>query len=197
MSEPLVVATHNNGKLTEIRALLADFPFDIRSISEYDVPAPEETGLSFVENALLKARHAAKACNSIALADDSGLVVDALNGQPGIYSARFAGSGATDADNIHALLTAMKAVPEGQRSARFICVLCYLRHAEDPDPLICRGVWKGEILTAPNGQSGFGYDPVFYVRDQGLTAAQMPAITKNFLSHRGQALRQLLQLLGQ
>ncbi len=195
--EPLVVATHNAGKLTEIRAILADFPFDVRGLAEFNIEGAEETGASFVENALLKARHAAKSCNSIALADDSGLVVDALNGQPGIYSARYAGPNATDTDNIAALLHALKDVPEGQRSARFICVLCYMRHADDPDPLICRGVWEGEILTSADGQGGFGYDPIFFVRQENQTAAQMSPITKNFSSHRGQALRQLLQLLGQ
>jgi len=160
--------------------------------SHYNVADAEETGLTFVENAILKARNAAQHTGLPALADDSGLEVDALHGAPGIYSARYAGPMASDAENLGKLLAMLKDVPEEKRGAHFQCVLVYLRHALDPTPLICQGAWEGRILTAPRGTSGFGYDPVFFVPSHACSAAELPAETKNVLSHRGQALRQLL-----
>jgi XTP/dITP diphosphohydrolase len=188
----LVVATGNAGKLHEITEILGAVGIGV-------VPfVPEglaETGRSFVENALIKARHAAVQTGRPALADDSGLEVDALQGAPGIYSARYAGEGASDGDNLARLLTDMADVPDERRSARFHCVLAYLRHPEDPVPLIAHGVWEGRVLHAPCGTNGFGYDPVFYVPSHGCSAAELAPAVKNRLSHRGRALRQLHRLL--
>jgi XTP/dITP diphosphohydrolase len=163
--------------------------------SELAVSDADETGLTFIENAIIKARHAALATGLAAIADDSGLAVDALGGAPGIYSARYAGEAATDADNIAKLLQALKDVPKAQRSAQFHCVLVYLRHAEDPTPLVCHGIWHGEITPAPQGNAGFGYDPVFYVAAEGCTSAELSRERKQQLSHRGKALAQLLSQL--
>jgi len=189
----LVVATGNAGKLHEITEVLGALGIAV-------VPfVPEglvETGRSFVENALIKARHAALHTGRPALADDSGLEVDALAGAPGIYSARYAGDGASDGDNVARLLTEMADVPDGRRSACFHCLLAYLRHPEDPVPLIAHGVWEGRVLHASSGTNGFGYDPVFYVPSHGCSSAELPPEVKNRLSHRGQALRQLRRLLG-
>ena len=188
----LVVATGNAGKLHEITGVLGALGIAV-------VPfVPEglaETGRSFVENALIKARHAALQTGRPALADDSGLEVDALAGAPGIYSARYAGDGASDGDNVARLLTEMADVPDERRSARFHCLLAYLRHPEDPIPLIAHGVWEGRVLHASSGAHGFGYDPVFYVPSHGCSAAELAPAVKNRLSHRGQALRQLRRLL--
>ena len=156
----------------------------------------EETGLTFVENAILKARNAAQHTGLPAIADDSGLEVDALAGAPGIYSARYAGAGATDLENLEKLLDALADVPEENRSARFQCLMVYMRHADDPTPLICQGSWEGRILTAARGSNGFGYDPVFYVPTHNCASAELAADIKNSLSHRGQALRQLVAALG-
>jgi XTP/dITP diphosphohydrolase len=164
--------------------------------SVVNVPEAEETGLSFVENAILKARNAAHHSGLPAIADDSGLVVDALNGAPGIYSARYAGAKASDRDNMDKLLADLHTVPDAERSARFHCLLVYMRHAGDPTPLICQGIWEGTILHAPRGDHGFGYDPVFYVPSAGKTAAELEPVLKNRLSHRGQALHQLLRILA-
>ncbi|MGH8563388.1 MAG: RdgB/HAM1 family non-canonical purine NTP pyrophosphatase [Gammaproteobacteria bacterium] len=189
----LVVATGNAGKLHEITEVLGALGIAV-------VPfVPEglaETGRSFVENALIKARHAALHTGRPALADDSGLEVDALQGAPGIYSARYAGEEASDGDNLARLLTELADVPDERRSARFHCLLAYLRHPEDPVPLIAHGVWEGRVLHAPCGTNGFGYDPVFYVPSRGCSAAELPPEVKNRLSHRGQALRQLHRMLG-
>lgn len=194
-TEVMVLASGNPGKIAEINALLADTGIGVRSQADFAVPEVPETGLTFVENALQKARHAARASGLAAIADDSGLEVDALRGAPGIYSARYAGPGASDADNVAKLLAAMAEVPPPQRTARFQCLMVALRHAEDPTPIICQGTWEGWILEAPRGERGFGYDPVFFVPTQGLTAAELAPEVKNALSHRGQALRQLVGIL--
>jgi len=184
----LVIATGNAGKLREIQALLA--PVGIESIgqSAFSVSSVEETGATFIENAILKARHAAMLSGLPALADDSGLVVDALGGAPGIHSARYAGESANDAANVRKLLVALEGVPKAERTARFQCVLALLRHADDPVPLVCEGSWEGRIADAPSGADGFGYDPVFMVPTLGKTAAQMAPEQKNRMSHRGKAL---------
>jgi XTP/dITP diphosphohydrolase len=191
----IVLASSNPGKVREINQLLADLDLHVQPQSEYDVEDAEETGLTFVENAILKARNAAQHTGRPAIADDSGIEVDALNGAPGIYSARFAGAGASDRDNLEKLLNDLQGVPEAERTARFQCLLVYLRHAADPTPLICQGTWEGRILTAPRGEHGFGYDPVFYVPTHACSSAELPPEIKNSLSHRGQALRKLVSAL--
>jgi len=193
----IVLASSNPGKVREINQLLAGLKLQVRPQGEFGVTDAEETGLTFVENAILKARHASSHTGLPAIADDSGLEVDALNGAPGIYSARYAGSGASDQDNLEKLLASLRDVPEMQRSARFQCLLVYLRHASDPTPLICQGTWEGRILFAPRGEHGFGYDPVFYVPTHDCSSAELPPEVKNSLSHRGQALRKLVAALQQ
>ncbi|TCT21944.1 XTP/dITP diphosphatase [Thiobaca trueperi] len=193
--ESIVLASNNAGKVREIGQLLTEARIRIVPQGEYGVPEVEETGLTFVENAILKARHAARHSGLAAIADDSGLEVDALRGAPGIYSARYAGAGASDQENLLKLLRELEGVPENQRTARFQCLLVYLRHADDPTPLICQGTWEGRILTSPRGTNGFGYDPVFFVPTEGCSAAELDPETKNRLSHRGQALRRLQRLL--
>ena len=188
----LVVATGNKGKLAEIASVLAPFNMNVLPQSQFDVPEADETGLTFVENAIIKARNAAHHTGKAALADDSGLEVDGLNGAPGIYSARYAGPNATDALNVEKLLHAISDLEGHQRSARFQCVMVYLRHENDPTPLICQGTWEGLITAAPEGSNGFGYDPVFWVPDHHCTAAQLSSEVKNSISHRGQALKKLL-----
>lgn len=195
--QELVVATGNQGKLKEISQLLAPLHIRVRGQKEFAIPDIEETGLTFVENALLKARNTCAHTGKPALADDSGIEVDALNGAPGIYSARYAGTGASDSANVDKLLHALRGVPEEKRTARFQCVMVYLRHADDPTPLICQGTWEGTIALTPAGDNGFGYDPVFWVPQQGCTAAQLPPAIKNSLSHRGQALQHFLAALRQ
>lgn len=193
--ETIVLASNNAGKVREIERLLAESRIHIRPQGEYGVPEAEETGLTFVENAILKARNAARHSGLPAIADDSGLEVDALRGAPGIYSARYAGPGATDEANLLKLLADLADVPETERTARFQCVLVYLRHAEDPTPLICQGTWEGRILFEPRGSNGFGYDPIFVVPSHGCSSAELDPDTKNRLSHRGQALRRLQEQL--
>lgn len=193
--ETIVLASNNAGKVREIERLLAESRIQIRPQGEYGVPEAEETGLTFVENAILKARNAARHSGLPAIADDSGLEVDALRGAPGIYSARYAGPGATDEANLLKLLADLADVPEAERTARFQCVLVYLRHAEDPTPLICQGAWEGQILFEPRGTNGFGYDPIFLVPSHGCSSAELDPDTKNRLSHRGQALRRLQERL--
>lgn len=190
-----VLASNNAGKVREFNQLLADKNIQVVPQGELDIESVEETGLSFVENAILKARHAAKRSGLPALADDSGIQVDALQGAPGIYSARYAGEGAGDQANCELLLENLKNIPDSQRQARFQCVLVYMRHAADPTPLICQGTWEGRILHAPQGHNGFGYDPVFYVPAHNCSAAELDATVKNHLSHRGQALRLLHECL--
>jgi XTP/dITP diphosphohydrolase len=193
----IVLASSNPGKVREINQLLAGLNIEVVPQSQFGVPDIEETGLSFVENALLKARNAAQHTGLPAIADDSGIEVDALNGAPGIYSARYAGVGASDQQNLDKLLAELKDVPQNLRSARFQCLMVYLRHAADPTPLICQGTWNGRILLAAQGVNGFGYDPVFYVPTHDCSSAQLPPEVKNSLSHRGQALRNLLAALEQ
>ena len=195
--ERIVLASNNAGKLREINQLLAEEQISVVAQSELLVPEAEETGLSFVENAILKARNAAAHSGLPAIADDSGLEVDALRGAPGIYSARYAGQGASDSANLEKLLRDLDEVPDDQRSARFQCLLVYMRHAEDPTPLICQGTWEGRIGREPRGDNGFGYDPVFLVPERHCTAAELPAEVKNRLSHRGQALSKLLAALSE
>jgi len=192
----IVLASSNKGKVREFAQLLAPLALEVVPQSEFDVPDIEETGLSFVENAILKARNAAQHTGLPAIADDSGLEVDALNGAPGIYSARYAGTGASDSDNLEKLLTELNRLGEVPRTARFQCLMVYVRHALDPTPLICQGSWEGVITESPQGENGFGYDPVFYVISDKCTAAQLPAERKNALSHRGQALQCLLDKLA-
>lgn len=187
----VVVATGNAGKLAEIRDLLGDSGLDLIAQSDLGVPEPDETGATFVENALLKARHAAALTGLPALADDSGLLVDALRGEPGLRTARYAGPKATAADNIAKLLAALDGVPDDRRGARFYACVVLLRRADDPLPLIAEGDWPGAILRAPRGQGGFGYDPVFYDPERGAGAAEMEPALKNRISHRGRALAAL------
>ena len=187
----LVLASGNAGKLVELRDLLGDAGIDLHAQSEFGVEDAEETGLTFVENAILKARHAARATGLPALGDDSGLCVDALDGAPGLYSARYAGTHGDAGANIVKLLDALRNVPDGRRDARFVCVLALLRHADDPQPLIAEGVWEGSILCAPRGDGGFGYDPVFVPKGEQRTLAEHTDEEKNAISHRGNAFRAL------
>jgi XTP/dITP diphosphohydrolase len=194
MSTTLVLASHNAGKLKELQAMLGD-RFQIRSVAGFSSEAPEETGLSFIENAILKARHAARVSGLPALADDSGLAVDSLGGAPGIHSARYSGTG-DDAANNAKLLQVMQDVPNAQRGARFVCALALVQHAEDPLPLVCEGFWEGSILHAPQGEQGFGYDPLFWVPEQQCSSAELEPELKNRLSHRARAMQQLKLRLG-
>lgn len=193
----IVLASSNQGKLREIQQVLAHFEMQLLPQSEFNVSDAVESGLTFVENALIKARHAATISGLPALADDSGLEVDALQGQPGIHSSRYAGDKATDSDNVHKLLADLEGIPSPERSARFHCVLVYLRHPEDPTPLIAQGSWEGFILEETRGQGGFGYDPVFYIPEHQRAAAELDSKVKNQHSHRARALAQLVELMGQ
>jgi XTP/dITP diphosphohydrolase len=192
----IVLASNNPGKTREFNQLLARVDLEVVAQSVYQVPEIEETGLTFVENAILKARNAAQHTGLAAIADDSGLEVDALNGAPGIYSARYAGGDTNDHNNLQKLLRELQASGSRNRAARFQCLLVYLRHAADPTPLICQGTWEGTIVDTPRGQQGFGYDPVFFVASEGCTSAELSPERKNALSHRGQALTCLLQKLS-
>jgi len=195
----LVLASGNAGKLREFSHLLAPLGIEPMPQGQLGVSDAEETGLTFVENALIKARHAAEVTGLPALADDSGIEVDALGGEPGIYSARFAArrqQGSGDGDNNAALLAALEGVPEQARTARYWCVLVYLRHAADPVPIIVQASWEGRVLDAPQGEGGFGYDPLFWLPEHGMTAVALDAETKNRLSHRGRAMQQLLEALA-
>ena len=191
----LVLATGNAGKLREMRAILAPWQVDVRALSEYTADAAEETGLSFVENAILKARHAAAAAGLPAIADDSGLEVDALGGAPGVYSARWAGPQADDAANNARLLAELESVPDVQRGARYRCAMVYLRDPRDAAPVVCQASWEGRIARLPRGSGGFGYDPLFLVGAGTTTAAELDPAHKNRISHRGQALRSLVAAL--
>ena len=192
----VVLASSNPGKLAELNALLQPAGLQVVSQDALGVEPPEETGLTFVENALIKARAACAATGLPALADDSGVVVDALGGAPGVRSARYAGDGASDADNVAKLLDALEDVAAPERTAAFVCAIVYLRHARDPCPIVCEGVWEGRILDVARGAGGFGYDPVFFVASLGRTAAELSRAEKNEVSHRGQALAQLLGRLA-
>ena len=195
MTQKVVLASGNQGKLREFIRMLSSQNLEIIKQSEFNVSDAEETGLTFVENAILKARHAAKITGLPALADDSGIEVDALNGQPGIYSARYSGQG-DDANNTK-LIEAMVGVPEAERTARFRCCIVYMRHADDPSPIIADAAWEGIILPELKGVNGFGYDPLFYVPTHGCSSAEIDPDEKNRISHRGQALRILLTALQQ
>lgn len=193
--QKIVLATGNSGKVRELASLLNDCGREVIAQTELGIGGAEETGLSFIENAILKARHASRLSGLPAIADDSGLCVDYLNGQPGIYSARYAGENASDQQNLEKLLNCLQTVPDHQRQAQFHCVLVYLRHADDPIPVVCEGRWQGSITHTPAGQGGFGYDPVFLVAGTNQTAAQLSHKEKIAVSHRGQALTLLLDHL--
>ena len=192
-TQQIDLASSNIGKIKEIQAILAEHLIVPQSV--FNVTDADETGSTFVENAIIKARHAAFQCKLPAIADDSGLVVDALSGAPGVISARYAGVGASDRDNVQKLLKELEDVPEERRGARFICVMVFLEHAEDPFPVIAQGVWEGQILYQPIGANGFGYDPVFWVPEQQCASAELSAAVKNSLSHRSKALRSLTDLI--
>jgi XTP/dITP diphosphohydrolase len=186
-----VLASNNQGKIAEFNRMLAPWAITVSAQGELGVDSPEETASTFVENALIKARHASRITGLPALADDSGLAVDALNGAPGVWSARYAGAEGDDEANNRKLLDALADIPPEQRSARFICLLVLMRHPQDPIPMICEGQWEGRIATAPSGTQGFGYDPLFFVPSENATSAELPADRKAELSHRGRALAQL------
>ncbi|MGY6277708.1 RdgB/HAM1 family non-canonical purine NTP pyrophosphatase [Methylomonas sp. MgM2] len=190
----IVLASGNPGKIREIQAILRNDK--ILPQSQFNVPEPEETGSTFVENAIIKARNAALHCKLPAIADDSGLVVDALNGAPGILSARYAGNKASDKANLNKVLRLMQDIPPELRTARFVCVMVYLRHAEDPTPLIAQGVWEGRILSQAIGQNGFGYDPIFWVEEYQCSSAELSPDQKNSISHRWRALHSLSEQLA-
>jgi XTP/dITP diphosphohydrolase len=191
----IVLASGNAGKLRELAAILGPLGHELVPQFAFGIETPPETGKTFLDNALLKARHAAAVSGLPALADDSGIEVEALDGRPGVYSARYAGEQATDRDNNEKLLDEMKHVPPGKRVARYRCVIVLVRGPHDADPLIAHGAWKGRILTAPRGSGGLGYDPLFQPEGLALTAAELPAAEKNDRSHRGEALRSLIAKL--
>ncbi|MFQ1042626.1 XTP/dITP diphosphatase [Gilliamella sp. CG16] len=191
--QKIVLATNNQGKVNELQNLLADAGFDIIAQSQFNLPDADETGLTFVENAIIKARYAAKLTGLPAIADDSGLVVEALNGEPGIYSARYAGEHGNDESNNQKLLQALQPIPQEKRSAYFYCALVFMHHENDPTPIICLGKWNGLILNELKGKGGFGYDPLFYVPELNCTAAELTKEHKSQISHRGQALKQLIK----
>lgn len=193
--QTVVLASGNPGKLAELAGILEPLGLSLRPQSDYGVPEVEETGLTFVENAILKARAAARHSGLPAIADDSGLEVDYLRGAPGIHSARYSGGG--DSANNDKLLAELQGVPAPERSARYQCLLVYLRHELDPTPLICQGSWEGRILTSPRGSGGFGYDPLFEVPDLGCSAAELDPARKNRISHRAQACARLAETLRQ
>lgn len=190
----IVLATSNPGKIAELQSMLSPLPIEWVPQSEFDIPDIEETGKTFIENAILKARHASKISGLPALADDSGLVVDALDGAPGIYSARYAGENATDAERNQKLLDEMIDLEAQDRVAAYHCVLALIEYEDDPVPLICHGIWEGSILTKPRGSNGFGYDPIFYVTTHQKSAAELSNAEKNAISHRGQVVDQLLEV---
>jgi XTP/dITP diphosphohydrolase len=192
MTRKILLASNNPGKVREIQAILAEHDMEVVPQSAFAIPEAAETGQTFVENAILKARHAAKLSGLPSIADDSGLEVDALGGAPGVFSARYAGEGASDADNNARLLRELQGVPDERRTARFRCVMVFLRHEHDPSPIIGQGVWEGVILNEARGTGGFGYDPLFLVPEKGRASAELSAEEKNRLSHRGKALRDLV-----
>jgi len=196
VSKTLVLASSNPGKVREINQMLAGLSLSVVPQSDFKVIDAEETGLTFIENALLKARNATRHTGLPAIADDSGIEVDYLSGAPGIYSARYAGKNASDEQNLRKLLDDLVGIPEAERTARFQCLMVYLRHEFDPTPIICQGTWEGRILLEPRGANGFGYDPIFFVPTHNCSSAELPPEVKNKLSHRGQALRALVSALG-
>jgi XTP/dITP diphosphohydrolase len=192
----IVLASGNAGKLREFQQLLSDGGFEVVAQSEFNFVAAEETGSTFVENAIIKARHACLHTGLPALADDSGIEVDALNGRPGVYSARYAGENATDQTNNEKLLQELCAVPDEKRTARYHAVLAFMRHAQDPTPILCHGTWEGVILREPRGAGGFGYDPLFWVPSHQCASAELDKAEKNRISHRGKAMQELLLKLS-
>ncbi|WED27044.1 XTP/dITP diphosphatase [Vibrio sp. DW001] len=196
MTKKIVLATGNQGKVKEMADLLSDFGFDVFAQSKFNVSEVAETGTTFIENAIIKARHAAKETGLPAIADDSGLEVDSLLGAPGIYSARYSGEDATDKQNLDQLLANMVDVPEDKRTARFHCVLVLMKHENDPTPIVCHGKWEGRILTNPSGENGFGYDPIFWVPETNCASAELDSAQKKKLSHRSKALKQLFATLS-
>ena len=196
MTDEIVLASDNVGKIKEVNALLRGQRYTVVGQGELGVVPAEETGTTFVENAILKAKNAALQTGRAAIADDSGLEVDALNGQPGVYSARFSGAGATDLRNVDKLLSMLGDTPAQDRTARFRCLMVYMRHAQDATPGICEGTWEGFIHTTSRGENGFGYDPVFWVASEQCCVAELESVRKNQLSHRGQALRQLVDRIA-
>ena len=196
MIDEIVLASDNVGKIKEVNALLRGQRYAVVGQGKLGVVPAEETGTTFVENAILKAKNAALQTGRAAIADDSGLEVDALNGQPGVYSARFSGQGATDLRNVDKLLSMLGNTPAQDRTARFRCLMVYMRHAQDPTPVICEGTWEGFIHTTSRGENGFGYDPVFWVESEQCCVAELESVRKNQLSHRGQALRQLVDRIA-
>lgn len=191
----VVLASSNKGKLRELSALLAPLGYDVVTQNTLGIDTPPETGDTFAANALLKARHAAALSNLPALADDSGIEVDALGGRPGVYSARYAGEGASDQDNLLKMLAETQGIPESKRTARYQCVIAFVSTAEDPDPILAKGTWEGTLISQPRGLGGFGYDPIFVPGGFDRTAAEFDPAQKNSLSHRGQALRALMDQL--
>ena len=197
MKHKLVLASGNANKVAELQNLLNELEFTVIPQTELGVSDADETGTTFIENAIIKARHAAAATQLPAIADNSGITVDALDGEPGVYSARFAGAQVSDQQNLELLLKKLHGVPIAKRTATFWCVLVYLRHATDPTPLVCTGRWHGVITEQPSGEGGFGYDPIFFVPDAGKTAAELSRVEKNRISHRAHALQQLKVLLSE
>lgn len=197
MTQKIVLASGNAGKLREFQQLLAGVGFDVVAQSDFNLSGVEETGTTFVENAIIKARHACRETGLPAIADDSGIEVDALNGRPGVYSARYSGTGATDESNNQKLLEELSDVPAEKRTARYHAVLAYMHHADDPTPILCHGTWEGIILTEPRGQGGFGYDPLFFVPTHNCASAELDKTEKNRISHRGKAMQELLQKISQ
>jgi len=193
----LVIASGNKGKLRELSALLQPLEFEVHTQAEFNTPDVAETGTTFVENAIIKARNAAQHTGLAAIADDSGIEVDALNGAPGVYSARFSGENATDDKNNQLLVEKLAEIPKAKRTARYRAVIVFMRHAKDPSPIICEGSWEGLIQLEPKGDGGFGYDPYFYLPIHGCTSAELSTEEKNSISHRGQALRELVEKLKQ
>ena len=189
--QKLVFGSHNKGKFAEVKTLLADLPIQLILATELNIPDIEETGKTFIDNAIIKARNAAKHSGLPAIADDSGLAIDALNGAPGIYSARYAGENATDLDRINKVLNALKDVPDENRGAQFHCAIAFVKHAEDTSPIVCEGIWEGRILHQAHGNQGFGYDPIFYVPTHNCSAAELDRTIKNQISHRARALNEL------
>ena len=195
MSRRIVLASNNGGKLAELQALLSDMDIEFVPQGEHDVPEAEETGLTFVENAIIKARNASRFTGLPAIADDSGIEVDHLGGEPGVRSARYAGEDATDEDNLQKLLHKLDGVADARRGARFRCEIVWLRHEHDPSPVICSGTWAGHVATDPRGDNGFGYDPIFLFAGGEQTTAELDPASKNRLSHRGQALAKLVKMM--
>jgi XTP/dITP diphosphohydrolase len=193
MTQKIVLASGNAGKLREFQHLLSDCGFEVIPQSDFNVTNVNETGTTFVENAIIKARHACQQTGLPAIADDSGIEVDALHGRPGVYSARYAGEHATDGKNNEKLLSELKNIPAEKRTARYHAVLAYMRHADDPTPILCHGTWEGVILTEPRGEKGFGYDPLFFVPSHNCSSAELDKAEKNRISHRGKAMQELLR----